>query len=106
MKPCRYTLFRLALALALALVMHGAASAATVGAAYVSIGPDNDTRLLDAYTDGSISIRRIDSSGNVINFFNYGPFYQWTAIGIATGPDCISRILWINASGKISIWTM
>jgi kumamolisin len=74
--------------------------------AYVSVGLDNDTRLLNFYNDSSISIRRIDPNGNVLNFRYYGPYVGWTPVGIATGPDNSSHVLWDNTSGQISIWTL
>lgn len=74
--------------------------------AYVSVGRDNNTRLMDVYRDGSISVRRISGNGSVLNDHYYGPFGGWTARAIATGPDNTSRILWTNTSGQVSIWTM
>ena len=38
--------------------------------------------------------------------FEYGPYAGWSAHGLATGPDNISRLLWDKTDGTFSLWAL
>ena len=82
-------------------------------AAGVSTGPDNVSHLLWDNADGTAAFWNVsDLDGSVMVKGGYGPFTDgsasnlWGAIGLSTGPDNVSHLLWSNPDGKAAFWNV
>ena len=81
------------------------------GAVGVSTGPDNVSHLLWDNADGKAAFWNVsDADGSASVVAGYGPYFDgsspWSATGLATGPDGVSRLLWNNADGHVALWTL
>ena len=81
------------------------------GAVGISTGPDNVSHLLWDNVDGKAAFWNVsDADGTATALAVYGPFFDgsspWSATGLATGPDGVSRLLWNNPDGKAALWTL
>ena len=83
------------------------------GAVTVSTGPDNVSHLLWTNPDGRAAFWDVSSGdGGLMGLAGYGPYVDgsaqnpWTATGLATGADGVSRLLWNNADGKVALWSL
>ena len=79
-------------------------------ASAVSVGPDNRTHLLWNNPDGKVILWNVDLSFN-FTLAAFGPYTDdgtnatpWTATALATGPDNLSHLLWINPDNRILLW--
>ncbi len=75
------------------------------GAADLSVGPDNQTRILSDDRQGSAHFRNIDGSGRSSDA-SYGPYGGWTATAVADGADGLTRVLWNNLDGSAALWLL
>ena len=82
-------------------------------AAGMSTGPDNVSHLLWTNPDGQAAFWDVsDADGSASVLAGYGPFTDgaaqnlWGAVGISTGPDNVSHLLWDNADGKAAFWAV
>lgn len=49
----------------------------------------------------------INSSGAFVGSYPvFGPYDGWTAVGIASGPNGYTHILWTNEDGRMAPWTL
>ena len=83
------------------------------GAIGVSTGPDGVSHLLWDNVDGKAAFWNVSSAdGSATALAGYGPFTDgspqntWSATGLTTGPDNVSRLLWNNPDGKVALWTL
>ena len=79
----------------------------------VSTGPDNVSHLLWDNADGHDAFWSVsDTNGSATALAGYGPYTDgaagslWGAVGISTGPDNVSHLLWDNADGKAAFWAV
>ncbi len=72
----------------------------------LSLGADNDTRLLWTKAGGTAKLWTLTPSNRVIGSPVFGPSDGWTAIGIATGKDNNTRLLWDKTDGSTRLWTV
>ena len=80
--------------------------------AAISTGPDGVTHLLWNNVNGQVSLWNISKTGTFTHG-DYGPYRDgpkqtlWSAIGLSTGPDGVSHILWTNTgTGRMSTWSV
>ena len=80
-------------------------------AAGVSTGPDNVSHLVWRNADGKAAFWAVSNAdGSATGLAGYGPFTDgpanslWEAIGVSTGPDNVSHLLWSNPDGKAAFW--
>ena len=79
----------------------------------ISTGPDNVSHLSWANTDGKAAFWNVsDTTGSATALAGYGPFRDgtarslWGAVGVSTGPDNVSHLLWRNPDGKAAFWNV
>ena len=76
----------------------------------VSVGPDNVIHLLWTNTDHKAAFWNVTPSGSASALAGYGPFFDgsspWDAVGVSTGPDNVSHLLWRNADGHDAFWNV
>ena len=80
-------------------------------AAGISTGPDNVSHLLWDNADGKSAFWNVsDATGSATALAGSGPFFDgsspWSATGLATGPDGVSRLLWNNPDGHAALWLL
>jgi hypothetical protein len=92
------------LAMAAAVAISIAFQPGNVSAQTSGIGADGLTRLLWRGTDGEISLWRLDTSLNFVDFHAYGPFAGWSPVAITTAHNNNTYVLWRNTDGSISLW--
>ena len=76
------------------------------GALDLSVGTDNQSRVLFADPDGRAALRGYDNSGNSTSGGLHGPFSGWYARTLADGPDHLTRVLWNNLDGSTGLWLL
>ena len=69
-----------------------------------AVGGNNLARVLWSYSDGTMSLWRVNSAGIYI-YHNFVPCTGWRASFLAVGPNNAPRILWVNSTGMISLWS-
>jgi len=79
-------------------------------ASAISTGPDGVTHIVWNNVNGTVSLWNLTPAGT-LTFANYGPFRDgpqgtlWTAIGLSTGPNGVTHLLWTNTgTGRMSTW--
>ena len=78
----------------------------------LSVGPDNVIHLLWTNPDGHAAFWNVTPGGSPSVLAGYGPFTDgsasnlWAAVGVSTGPDNVSHLLWSNPDGKAAFWTV
>ena len=72
----------------------------------LTVAPDNSNHILWKYTDGTISIWKIDEAGDLssMTYQLYGPYSGWSTVGIATGSDSSDHLMWKYTDNTMSIW--
>ena len=72
----------------------------------LSAAPDNSNHILWQYTDGTVSIWKIDEPGELstLTYTLYGPYAGWSPIGIATASDSSDHVLWKYTDNTMSTW--
>ena len=80
-------------------------------AAGISTGPDNVSHLLWINKDGRAAFWNVsDTDGSASVLAGYGPYTDkgasnlWGAVGISTGPDNVSHLLWDNTDYRAAFW--
>ena len=80
-------------------------------AAGVSTGPDNVSHLLWSNANGRAAFWNVsDTDGSASGLAGYGPYTDgaaqnlWGAVGVSTGPDNVSHLLWDNTDGSVVFW--
>ena len=72
--------------------------------------PQNTTHILFTRTDGTLSLWNLNTSFDTgrggFTQISYGPYAGWTAKSVADGPDGLTRVLWDNTSGELSVWNL
>ncbi len=75
----------------------------------VSVGPDNVTHLLWGNTDRRAMLWNVNSDFG-FTLAGYGPYTDqtpsqlWSALGVATGPDGLSHLVWGNTDDRAMLW--
>ena len=78
----------------------------------VSTGPDNVSHLVWANTDGTGAFWDLNGDGGIASVTGYGPYTDgsagnlWYSLGISTGPDNVSHLLWNNVDAKAAFWNL
>ena len=78
----------------------------------VSVGGDGVPHLLWDNGDGRSLLWTVNADGTFRIPAAYGPYTDgspntpWAANAVATGSDGVSHLLWDNADGKASLWTV
>jgi len=72
---------------------------------------DGHAHVLLTAQDGSITlsdsvVTTLLRQHNAGTQAHYGPFTGWTAQALAAGPDGKVRVLWTNADGRMSLWSL
>lgn len=66
--------------------------------------------VLWSNTNGAISVWNYSRDAGSFGFNNYGPYPGWTVKAVADNPDSSAdgqtRLLWNNADGQASIWSL
>jgi hypothetical protein len=74
------------------------------GALDLSVGTDNESRLLFTDPDGHLVFRTVDSAGNSASDGPYGPYSGWLPAAFADASDGLTRVLWNNLDGSAALW--
>ena len=76
----------------------------------ISVGPDSAVHLLWTNPDGHAAFWDVAADGSVPVTAGYGPYSDggslWGAVGISTGPDNVSHLLWRNPDGHDAFWNV
>ena len=76
----------------------------------VSVGPDGMIHLLWTNPDRKAAFWNVTPSGSVTGVTGYGPYFDgsnpWIAIGVSTGPDNVSHLVWANTDGHGAFWDL
>ena len=67
--------------------------------------PTPTTHVLWTHTDGRLSLWNYFDGGTYTQT-TYGPYSGWTPKAVADGPDGRQRVLWVSASGSVSLWSL
>ena len=77
----------------------------------VSTGPDNVSHLLWSNTDNRAMFWNVSNTDGTFNVLaGYGPYtddtpaHIWDAVGVSTGPDNVSHLLWSNTDHRAMFW--
>jgi probable HAF family extracellular repeat protein len=82
----------------------GATLARTWKATAVAAGPDGYTRIVWDRADGTASVWKVNSSGQLTTQQQYGPYQGWTARAVATGNlfgagSLVTEVAWGGTTG-------
>ena len=72
----------------------------------LSVAPDSSNHIVWQYTDGTVSVWKIDEAGDMssLAYTLYGPYAGWNPVGISTATDSSDHLLWKYTNNAISDW--
>ncbi len=88
------------------------ASATDWQAQALAVGADNQSHLLWKDAAGACTVWTITADGNITSTVPYGPYpsmvstTDWQAKSLAVGADGGTRLLWKDAAGACTVWTI
>lgn len=99
--------FRKSLLVCAAVAGTWAAAMLSASAQTSGIGSDEFTRLAWRGTDNSVDLWQFFPPSSGFGFYNshaYGPYTNWTPVGITTLNNNDTYVLWQNYDGTVAVW--
>ena len=93
------------LAISLSLAAPAGATPSAPAVSSMAGGSDNVSRLAWANSDSTFTLWHAVTAGPA-TFFNYGPYPNWSPAAVATGGNNAPRVMWNEAKGMMSLWSM